>query len=99
MTRAGVTVDSGDLFAATTTNLLLSLNAATGALKWKASVSKGVVGNLVAYKGTQETPLVYDGRVIVGENSGDAGSRGSFALSTRQTASYCGRSTLCHRGR
>ncbi|MDA4123232.1 MAG: PQQ-binding-like beta-propeller repeat protein [Thaumarchaeota archaeon] len=75
-TRVGVTIDAGDVFAATFSSQLVSLNATTGAVNWVVSVTSGIVGSMVTYDGPQATPLVYDGKVIVGETSGDVGARG-----------------------
>ncbi|HXQ91801.1 MAG TPA: PQQ-binding-like beta-propeller repeat protein [Nitrososphaerales archaeon] len=75
-TRSGVTVDNGQVFAGTTNNYLLSLKASTGALTWKSLITKGVVGSQKKYSGAEATPLVYSGKVIVGETSGDGGTRG-----------------------
>lgn len=75
-TRVGVTVARGTIFAGTTDNDLVSLNASTGALNWIVPIADNVTGSLRAYQGAEATPLVFDGKVIVGETLGDNGARG-----------------------
>lgn len=75
-TNGGVTVDSGNLFAATLDGKLVSLNALTGAGNWEVSNRQGVVGNVGAYEGAQGTPLVYNNEIILGEAGSDKGARG-----------------------
>jgi alcohol dehydrogenase (cytochrome c) len=69
-TSAGVSVSEGNVFEATDTNLLVSLNARTGALNWKVSVTSGLSGSLCGYAGPEAVPLVYNNMVIVGETKG-----------------------------
>ncbi|MFI5420771.1 MAG: PQQ-binding-like beta-propeller repeat protein, partial [Nitrososphaerales archaeon] len=75
-TRVGVTIADGFVFAGTTSNLVLKLNAVTGAEIANVSIVQNVLGSLISYQGAQATPLVYNGRVIIGETLGDAGARG-----------------------
>ncbi len=75
-TRVGVTIDRGNIFAGTENNELVSLNALTGALNWQASIVANVTGSIADYQGPQETPLVFNGKIILGENLGDNGARG-----------------------
>ena len=42
--RVGVTIDKGILFSGTNHNLLVAVNATTGAFKWETNVTSGVVG-------------------------------------------------------
>lgn len=74
--RVGVTVDHGNVYAGTTNNYLLSINATTGALNWAVLITQNITGSLVKYQGAEATPLVYQGKVIVGETLGDNGVRG-----------------------
>ena len=75
-TRVGVTIENGTVYAATRDNKLVALNASTGDLEWSTSVVQDAVGNLVDYAGPQGTPLVFSGKIFIGETSGDHGSRG-----------------------
>ena len=75
-TRVGVTVDNGNVFAGTSDNQLVSLNALTGALNWNVSIVKDIVGSLANYTGPEATPLVFNHKVIIGETLGDNGARG-----------------------
>jgi glucose dehydrogenase len=75
-TRVGVTIANGFVFAGTDSNLLLKLNAVTGAEIASVSIVQNIIGSLISYQGAQATPLVYNGQVIIGETLGDAGARG-----------------------
>ena len=75
-TTAGVAVSDGHVFAATGTNQLVELNATTGRVEWNVSITNGILGTPIYYNGPPAAPLVYDGEVIVGESSGELGSRG-----------------------
>jgi glucose dehydrogenase len=72
-TAVGVAVSGGNVFEATKNNLLVSLNAKTGAMNWDVNITSTLVGNLYPYIGAQAAPLVYNGMLIVGETQGDAG--------------------------
>ena len=74
--RAGVAVDSGMVFAGTTTNDVVALNATTGVLIWSQSEVANIVGSPASYTGSQAAPLVYGGEVIIGDQVGDNGARG-----------------------
>jgi len=75
-TRVGVTVDNGNVFAGTSDNQLVSLNALTGALNWEAPIVQGVIGSIANYTGPEATPLVFNHKVMIGETLGDNGARG-----------------------
>lgn len=76
-TDSGVTIDQGNLFAGTQNNTLVSLNARTGALVWTTNILQNITGSTISqYQGAQATPLVYNGKVIVGETVGSYGARG-----------------------
>ena len=70
-TKAGVTIANGYVYAGTTDNYLLALNASTGKLVWKVLITKGVIGSSQHYLGAEATPLVFNREVIVGETLGD----------------------------
>ncbi|MDA4123417.1 MAG: PQQ-binding-like beta-propeller repeat protein [Thaumarchaeota archaeon] len=72
-TAVGVAVSGGKVFEATDNNILVSLNAKTGALNWMANITSTLVGNLYPYEGAEAAPLVYNGMLIVGETQGDTG--------------------------
>ncbi len=76
-TRAGVTIDAGNVFAGTQDSRLVSLNAMNGALNWQTSNLQGIKrADLTEYEGPEATPLVYNGEIIVGESRGGHGGRG-----------------------
>ena len=77
-TRVGVTVDGGNVYTGTSNNLLVSLNAATGNLQWTSSITQGIVGSSTSYAGIEATPLAFQGKLIVGETSGDGGQTGGI---------------------
>ena len=74
---AGVAVDSGDVFATTNGNDLVSLSAATGALNWEAPIDSGLQTNPSAvYTGYQGAPLVWNGEIIVSNTMATSETRG-----------------------
>ena len=75
-TRSGVTIDNGSVFVSTFSNLLVKLNAKTGTLEQSTSIVQNVTGSSISYQGAEATPLVFRGRVILGETLGDRGARG-----------------------
>ena len=75
-TTAGIALDNGSIFAGTGSNQLVKLNATDGQPMWNVSATLGVIGNPGYYDGIPAAPLVYDGRVIVGESSSEVGARG-----------------------
>lgn len=75
-TSSGVTIAKGSVFAGTTDNNLVSLNALTGSVNWLVPIANNVTGSMHKYEGAEETPLVFDGKVIVGETTSDNGARG-----------------------
>ncbi|SRR5579875_1553391 len=84
-TAAGVTVDKGSVFAGTEDSYLVSLDAKTGYLNWKAPITQGIVGNPTGYyNGPQAIPLVHNDEVIISDTEGDVGSRG-FVRSFNET--------------
>ncbi|MDA4123233.1 MAG: PQQ-binding-like beta-propeller repeat protein [Thaumarchaeota archaeon] len=72
-TAAGVAVSGGNVFEATSSNLLVSLNAMTGAMNWDVNITSGLAAGKSSYSGAQAAPLVYKGKVIIGESNGDSG--------------------------
>ena len=71
--RVGVTIDKGILFSGTNHNLLVAVNATTGALNGKQMSRRELSENLVTDGGVLATPLVFAGKVITGESNGDCG--------------------------
>jgi alcohol dehydrogenase (cytochrome c) len=75
-TRVGVTIDQGNVFFGTASNNLVSANALTGAINWIVPVTANITGSFKAYDGPIQTPLVYNGKVIIGETEGNLRVRG-----------------------
>src|SRR5438093_1289754 len=76
-TIAGIAIHNGNVFAGTTDSYLVSLNANTGAFNWKVPINAGLIVNPQAtYLGPQGTPLVWDGKIIVGNVLGNSVARG-----------------------
>lgn len=76
-TIAGIAINNGNVFAGTTDSYLVSLNAKTGALNWKVPINDGLVENPQAtHVGPQGTPLVWNGRIIIGNVLGNSVARG-----------------------
>ncbi len=74
---AGVALDRGNVFAGTTNNLLVSLNARSGALNWEVNIDQAIVDNPGAqYIGPQGTILVWNGELITGNTLGNTEARG-----------------------
>lgn len=95
-TRAGVTIDAGNVFAGTQDSRLVSLNAMNGALNWQTSNLQGIKrADLTEYEGPEATPLVYNGEIIVGESGGIMVGEVSCVPSTRATAPLFGYSLRC----
>lgn len=86
-TQSGVTVDNGNVFVSDANNYLYSLNAQTGAMNWKSLITQNVVGSIGNYSGAEATPLVYNGKVIVGETYGDYAVRGLLRAFDENTGS------------
>jgi alcohol dehydrogenase (cytochrome c) len=71
-TAVGVTIANGDIFGETFSSQLVSINALTGAINWNVSILVGLKsGVLNTYAGPDATPLVFNNKVIVGDDSGD----------------------------
>ncbi|MDA4129699.1 MAG: PQQ-binding-like beta-propeller repeat protein, partial [Thaumarchaeota archaeon] len=62
----------------TSNNLLVALDATTGSLAWTSLITQGAVGTSSAYAGIEATPLAFQGKLIVGETSGDGGPTGGI---------------------
>lgn len=88
ITRGGVAVDSGSVYAGTSNNTLVSLDAKTGYLNWQVSITKGITGNPTYYYiGPSGSPLVYNDEIIIGDTQGDSGSRGFLRAFNETTGS------------
>ncbi|MGH9920598.1 MAG: PQQ-binding-like beta-propeller repeat protein [Nitrososphaerales archaeon] len=55
-TASGAAVSKGDVFETTSNNLLVSLNAKTGAMNWDVNITSTLVGDAFPYAGAEAAP-------------------------------------------
>jgi alcohol dehydrogenase (cytochrome c) len=71
ISNRGVALYRGTVYRGTTDGHLLALDAATGKLKWDIEVADPNSGYFIS-----AAPLVFDGKIFVGEGGGDHGIKG-----------------------